>query len=602
VLRRFRLAVELAIAVAAVAALAVRVAPARVGAQSAPAVPPELIGYPDLIITNGKILTVDKEFSIKQAMAIRDGKILALGTNQAIERLAGPKTERMDLAGKSVIPGMIDTHLHGQGAAIRPHLKEIQAIEPKYRDYTDTATVTGSSVAEVLENIKKVCDQRAPGTWVGVELGSPEMVGPFWDKVRRQDLDKVSPNSLLVVHTRGLYYIMNTKVVQAMKDFYGFMPEEYELDSTGLLNGRVDVVLMESIIGDMMFDHPMQSLYPALKDYLMNLASYGLTTDSGRVIPFWYQPIYREMEKRHDMAIRFTYSALGTQVFQYASDFYRRLGNVTDMGSDMLWIGGAGVVHIDGANPQLCTTLAPNNPCMARNPTDLKRKALFEAVKYGNRVMNTHVSGDLAADQLMDVIEEASKAAGMTPEEIQAKHHVMDHCTLNPRPDQIERGKKLGIIWACAATAVEGASEVARLYGEEYANKWVAPVQSILKAGGHVAGHGEGMRGDSYFTNLEELLTRKDSKGRIWGANDAVDRKDLLRMYTIWAADYVGRPDRLGSLEPGKFADLAILDKDYMTLPNDQFHTMHAITTMVGGKVVWKGTGGVYGRATDMQQ
>ena len=96
------------------------------------------------------------------------------------------------------------------------------------------------------------------------------------------------------------------------------------------------------------------------------------------------------------------------------------------------------------------------------------------------------------------------------------------------------------------------------------------------------------MRGGSYFSNLEMLLTRKDSKGRVWGKQEAIDRKDLLRMYTNWSAEYVSRQDRLGSLEPGKFADLAVLDKDYMTIPIEQFHTIHALMTMVGGKVVYQ--------------
>ena len=589
---RSAVAVKVVVVTAFVAGIMTGLESVRLAAQASgiTQAPTELVSYPDVILTNGKILTVDKDFSIRQALAIRDGKILAVGTNAAIEWLVGPRTQRMDLGGKSVIPGIIDTHLHGQGQAIQARLKEITALEPKYRDYTNVATVNGGSVAELLQSIKTVVDSRAPGTWVQIEFASPELKEAFWDKVRRQDLDKVAPNHLLVVHTNGLYFNINTKVVEAIKAFYGYMPEEYELDESGLLNGRVDTVLMESVVGDMLYDHPMQSLYPAIKDYLNRLASYGITTDSGRLIPFWYQPLYREMERRHELPIRATYSALGTQVFPYAADFYRRLGDVTDMGSDMLWISGAGVVHIDGSNPLLCTTLAPNNPCMARNPTDLKRKALFEAIKYGNRIVNTHVSGDMAADQLMDIIEEASKAAGMTPEQIQSKYHGMDHCSLNPRPDQIERGKRLGILWACAAgpAGLEGAADIARLYGVEYANKWVAPVGSIIRAGGRVAGHGEGMRGDSYFANLEELLTRKDSQGRVWGADQAIDRKDLLRMYTIWAADYAGRPDRLGSLEPGKLADLVILDRDYMAIPNEEFHTLHAVVTMVGGKIVYQ--------------
>jgi predicted amidohydrolase YtcJ len=254
----------------------------------------------------------------------------------------------------------------------------------------------------------------------------------------------------------------------------------------------------------------------------------------------------------------------------------------------MMWIAGVGVVAVDYSP---CSTVTPktleNDVCMISKTDDVKYKAIFEAVKYGNRIINTHVSGDKAADQLMDVIEAASKAGGWTPEQVRARYHSMDHCTLDPRPDQVQRGKPLGIMWACAPSTLARADRLADAYGEEQVMRWSVPAASVIRAGARISGHGEGVRGDSYFTNLEALLTRKDVKGKVWNANEAIDRKDVLRMYTIWAADYVARTDRLGSLEPGKFADLVVLDQDYMTIPADQFHTLHPLLTVVGGKVVF---------------
>jgi predicted amidohydrolase YtcJ len=119
----------------------------------------------------------------------------------------------------------------------------------------------------------------------------------------------------------------------------------------------------------------------------------------------------------------------------------------------------------------------------------------------------------------------------------------------------------------------------------------MVPVGGILKGGGRVAGEGEvagPMPNDSYFTYFEKLLTRKDRQGRVWGKDNAINRQDALKMFTTGSADYVVRPERLGSLEPGKLADLLVLDRDYMTIPDEDFHNIHALLTMVGGKVVFE--------------
>jgi predicted amidohydrolase YtcJ len=565
-------------------------------------VPDELVSYPDWIFTNGKVLTVDKDFSIVEALAIRDGRILAAGSNATIQRLAGPKTQRLDLAGKTVIPGIIDPHVHLQDSALNDFGAEVAAKEPKFRDYRNTAKVEGASVEEILQNIRKVAASRKPGTWIRVQIASPAMGPLFYDKVRRRELDAVAPNNPLVVQPYSIISIINSKVIEQIRSFYGFLPEDFEKDATGELSGRVDTVLVRSIVGDLLIDRPMESLPSAFKNELQKYAGYGVTTWSSAISPLAYLSVFREMERRGDLPIRTALTqSVGIAVFPYAADFYRRLGDVTNMGTEWFWTIGIGVTTSDGSFELACMTLkvkpdapgAPraDHPCFVA-PGTLRRRALFEGIKAGNRLTGTHTSGDLAADHLMDVIEQASAAAGMTPDQIRAKSHTIDHCNSYPRPDQIERGKKLNILWNCGANFIEtDAADGAAWYGEQFANERMVPIASILKAGGRVTGQGEGVSGGSYFANLEMLLTRKDSKGRVWGKQEAIDRKDLLRMYTIWSADYVSRQDRLGSLEPGKLADLVVLDKDYMTLPAEQFHTIHALMTMIGGKVVYRDQG-----------
>jgi predicted amidohydrolase YtcJ len=563
-------------------------------------VPNELVSYPDWIFTNGTILTVDENFSIVEALAIRDGRILAGGTTASIQRLAGPATRRFDLQGKTMIPGIIDPHVHLQDSALNDFGADVAAKEPKFRDYRNTVKVEGASVDEILQNIKKVVASRMPGTWIRVQLADGDKMGPlFYDKVQRGELDAVAPNNPLVVQPYSIISIINSKVIEQIKAFYGFLPEDFEKDAAGQMTGRVDTVLVRSIVGDLLIDHPMVSLPPAFKKELQKYAGYGVTTWSSAISPLAFLSVFREMDRQGDLPIRTALTqSVGIAIFPYAADFYRRLGDVTNMGTDGFWITGVGVTTSDGSFELACISdkVKPDapgaptadHPCFVA-PGTLRRRALFEGIKAGNRLTGTHTSGDLAADQLMDTIEEASAAAGMTADQIRAKSHTIDHCNSYPRPDQIERGKKLNILWNCGANFIEtDAADGAAWYGDKWANTRMLPIASILKAGGRVTGQGEGVRGGSYFSNLEMFLTRKDSKGRVWGKQEAIDRKDLLRMYTNWSAEYVSRQDRLGSLEPGKFADLVVLDKDYMTIPIEQFHTLHALMTMVGGKVVYQ--------------
>jgi len=131
---------------------------------------------------------------------------------------------------------------------------------------------------------------------------------------------------------------------------------------------------------------------------------------------------------------------------------------------------------------------------------------------------------------------------------------------------------------------------VMRDYGEEAAHRWVVPVKSILDAGGRVTWEQDNDDlGLKPFFGFHTLITRKDENGRVWGARDAVDRQTALRMATNWAAEYVLREKVLGSLEAGKWADIVILDKDYLTVPEDEIATIKSVMTIVGGRVIYNG-------------
>jgi predicted amidohydrolase YtcJ len=191
---------------------------------------------------------------------------------------------------------------------------------------------------------------------------------------------------------------------------------------------------------------------------------------------------------------------------------------------------------------------------------------------------------------LLNVIEQASKDAGMTPEQIRAHRHAYDHMAMNPRPDQIQRLKQLGMMVGGWNLAIwEGSAEqIYKNYGEK-AVEWMQPRKNLDDAG--VMNSIEidrpiGYTKLNYFTVMYTGITRKDQDGKVWGPSQAVSRELMLKSATIWGAYYALRENNFGSLEPGKWADLTVLDKDYLTIPIVDLQKLRVLMTMVGGKVV----------------
>jgi predicted amidohydrolase YtcJ len=145
-------------------------------------------------------------------------------------------------------------------------------------------------------------------------------------------------------------------------------------------------------------------------------------------------------------------------------------------------------------------------------------------------------------------------------------------------------------MWSCAPKYLLRTNQVMRDYGEEAAHRWVLPVKSIIDAGGRVTWEQDDAElGIKPFSGLATLVTRKDESGRVWGARNAIDRKTALMMATRWASEYVLRENVLGSLEAGKWADIVVLDKDFLTVPDEEIAKITSVMTIVGGKVIHDG-------------
>ncbi len=187
-------------------------------------------------------------------------------------------------------------------------------------------------------------------------------------------------------------------------------------------------------------------------------------------------------------------------------------------------------------------------------------------------------------------MQEAAREAHLSDEQVRAQRQAMDHCGGAPRPDQIPLLKKYGIIASCKPLFVYfELLDNLPLFGERYA-EWVSPRRSLLDGGVMTTTELDRAIGTMTFTpfsvNLYTDITRKARDGKVYVPKEAIDRVSALKAHTIWGAHYLFRENELGSLGPGKWADFIILDRDYMTIPEDDIPKIQVLATAVGGKFV----------------
>ena len=199
--------------------------------------PPELIRYADAVYYNGKVLTVDERFSVAQAFAVRDGKVMAVGNNAEILKLKGAKTQSLDLKGKTVIPGLIDTHAHVFDYAIDNGSEELAQTEPEMADYLRLVKIQAKSAADAKIKLAEAVKKAKPNSIVHVEFtpDTPEEVS----KLTLDDLDGIAAaNPLIARLPTGTRRLANTATFQLFEKHLGELPEGVEKDSQAGLSAR----------------------------------------------------------------------------------------------------------------------------------------------------------------------------------------------------------------------------------------------------------------------------------------------------------------------------------------------------------------------------
>lgn len=533
----------------------------------------------DLVLINGKVLTMDVRSSVVEALAVRDGKILATGSNASIKSITGTQTRVLDLAGKTVVPGLIDTHAHFKAAGLSEYVVTMGRAK---------------TVAEALDAIKTFAANKKPGEWIVGGAWHPPSQLAEKRYLTKQEIDGVAPNNPVYLRTVGHFSMANGLALQkagvdkSTPDPSGGF---FEKDASGELTG----VLVETAIERVEKSVPPWSEEDEVRQFKIAegvLNSFGITsvvegaTEARDIRTLQKIAVSGEATLRAGLMFRPEPPAEMSAWEAIMS------GNGASSGFGDDWLRFAGIkIFYDGGmtlKTALTRDVYPDSKDDFHGIAQQTPERLKQLVSICNRYnwrVGVHVVGDLGIDHVLDAFEAADREKS-----IRDRRFILIHASLI-RPEQMERAHRLGVridfqnvfMWDKAAT-------VERFLGRAVADRAVPTKTLIEKMGIDSLGAGTDFPVNPVnpFLNMYIMVTRKDPNGNVYGASEAVSREQAMRLYTSAASRYTFEEGRKGTLEPGKLADLVVLSADYAAVPEDQIKDIKAEVTIVGGKVVFQ--------------
>ena len=538
---------------------------------SAPPPPP-----PDAVLYNGKIITVDGAFSIAQAVAIRADRFVAVGTNDAVRQSAGPATRQIDLGGRTVIPGLMDGHLHNAGGGAGVNLSRVRSID------------------ELLATVEARVKKAAPGDvivsnsdWHEAQLREKRLP-------HLKELDRIAPRNPVVLVRGGHEYIINTAAAQRWRitrDTKNPAGGEIGHDADGELNGE----LVDTARGLVQLP-PAGPLNPVIIERQMRLLnSVGLTSIR---IPGSFQfggdqvaayRMFQELKREDRLTMRVNYLM---RIFDFTSvDKVRALiasWNIKpDEGDEWLRIGGMKTLvdgGFEGGHMREPYAEPYGRGGKFRGIEVVPRSQYIPVVLELNRLgwrVATHAVGDAAVDEVLDAYEAADRERS-----IKGKRWTIEHFFI-ARPDHFPRVRALDLMISAQDHLYLAAPSVAKYWGRDRAEN-ITPMRTFLDQGFLVAGGTDSpVIPYNPFWAMYHFITRDTISDGVYGSAQRITREEALRVYTINNARLTFEENLKGSIEPGKLADLVVLAADYLTIPEKQIESLKPVATMVGGRFVY---------------
>ncbi|MHA1581495.1 MAG: amidohydrolase [Candidatus Baldrarchaeia archaeon] len=513
--------------------------------------------FADLVLINGEIITLDDGNTIYEGVAVKNGKIIEVGSNSEVKYWIGNKTRVIDLNGKAVVPGFIDSHTHFVG----------MGLKFTYIDFYDT-----KSLKDALELIKKEAEKKGDNEWI---------IGSNWDESKwienryptRWDLDKATPNKpVYIVRICGHMAVTNTlglKLLNIPKDTRGFEIDKKRGEPTGIL--KEDALEYTERVLKPSVNECLKGVKLAV-DYSLKC---GVTSVQDTVMSNHFSA-YQIAMLENQLKVR-----IYTLPWYTNLEYLTALGLRSGFGNNWLKIGGIKLMADGSIGARTAALMEPYNDDPSNKGMILiEEDDLAEIIKKANEnglQVAAHAIGDRAIETLLNAFEKASKGIN-----IKNRRHRIEHLEL-PTEDQIDRMRKLGLIASMQPNFVAEWGMPNGMYEQRFGKeRWRRnnPFKLVLEKGVVLAFGSDCMPFGPIYG--------------IWSAvNHPVEESRLsveeaLRAYTRGSAYAAFEEEIKGSIEIGKLADMTVLTKNPFKTSPKNIRDIRIFMTIVDGKLLYK--------------
>ena len=540
--------------------------------------PPAIVGGPaDIILTNGKIRTINRLSTTAEAVAVRDGRFIAVGSAEEVATYAGPETDILDIEGRTVVPGLIDSHIHQFYLGL--NLPTVELLDAR-------------SISDVQIRIAARAAETPEGEWIIGTSGWHESLLAEGRMPTRWELDEAAPDNPVIIPRGGHVVTVNTKALERAG-----IDDETPDPVGGVIvrdpdSGEATGVLLESAA---YFARRVAPLIPPedemadlLKAAMKELNSYGIVSVTDPVIDETSIAVYRRLRDEGTMTVR-------TELLYKAADRPATERGISAMkaetSDDMLCFAGIKFMldgGVEGARLREPYRIVPgeqpheNYRGLLMTPPGGEKEFVecLELVAEAGMQAQTHGVGDEAIDVIIRCYAEVSEHTSIADLRWTLMHVFL------PSDEAIETMRRIGVLATVQDHPVLLGHNKRRWWGDNRAHAAI-PIRKLIDAGLLVGGGTDGpVVPVDPFLSMWWMVTRGTLMGYKLGEDQAISAADALELYTINNARIMGVEDERGSIEPGKLADLAVISQDIVEVESDEIRNTRALLTMVGGKIV----------------